>query len=303
MALPGSVFTLVPRRRLVGLSFGGMHSARRGVGTDVAGSRPYVPGDDVDAIDWGASAKLSSARGTDEFIVRESYAEEAPRVVVVRDLRPAMALYEPPLPWLSKRRAMELAARLVIDSAIASRGYLGYLDVAGEEPLWAPPRSQRDLPELREERPFTAPPGSLERALAHLHGHRRALPAGTFVFVFSDYLDPPSEPAWLTALEHRWDVVPVVIQDPVWEQSFPDVAGVVVPLADPESGRVSLVRLSRREVEDRRAANEARRTALLARFDALDVQPVLVSSTDANELLSAFVEWAEWRRTLKTRPW
>jgi hypothetical protein len=198
---------------------------------------------------------------------------------------------------------MDLAARLVVDSAIASRGYLGYLDLAGDEPLWAPPRSQRDLPELREERPFTATRGSLERALAHLHGHRRALPAGTFVFVFSDFLDPPSDAAWLTALEHRWDVVPVVVQDPVWEQSFPDVAGVVVPLADPESGRVSLVRLTRSEVEARREANEARRASLLARFDALDVQPVLVSSADASALLGAFVEWAEWRRALKTRPW
>ena len=35
----------------IGLSFGAMHSARRGRGSDVAGSRPYVPGDDVKAID------------------------------------------------------------------------------------------------------------------------------------------------------------------------------------------------------------------------------------------------------------
>ena len=27
-----------------------MHSARRGLGSDVAGSRPYLPGDDMDAI-------------------------------------------------------------------------------------------------------------------------------------------------------------------------------------------------------------------------------------------------------------
>ena len=59
------VFPLVPRRRLVGLSFGGMHSARRGSGSDVAGSRPYQPGDDIRAIDWGASARLSSARAAD----------------------------------------------------------------------------------------------------------------------------------------------------------------------------------------------------------------------------------------------
>ena len=31
-----------------------------------------------------------------------------------------------------------------------------------------------------------------------------------------------------------WDVVPVVVQDPVWERSFPDVGGVTLPLADPD---------------------------------------------------------------------
>src|ERR671932_2832113 len=95
-------FPLVLRRRLVGLAYGAMHSARRGTGSDVAGSRPYRPGDDIDAIDWPASAKLSAAHGQDEFVVRERFAEEAPRVVIVCDRRPSMALYGAPFPWLSK---------------------------------------------------------------------------------------------------------------------------------------------------------------------------------------------------------
>ena len=297
-----SVFSLVPRRRLIGLSFGGMHSARRGTGTDVAGSRLYVPGDDVDAIDWAASAKLSSARGTDEFVVRESYAEEAPRVVVVCDHRPSMGSHPPTLPWLHKPAAMRLAAQLVVDSALSSRGYPGYLDVAESEPLWAPPRTQRAIVQLGEPRPFTAPPDALERAFTHLDLHRRGLPAGTFVFVVSDFLAPPPDRVWLDALEHRWDVVPVVIQDPVWEQSFPDVSGIVVPLVDPQTGAVLRVRLRHREVEERRMLNEERRARLLARFDALDLQPVLVSSAAADEMLEAFLSWAEWRVALKGRP-
>ena len=44
-------FPLVQRRRVVGLSYGGMHSVRRGSGSDVAGSRPYRPGDNVDTIE------------------------------------------------------------------------------------------------------------------------------------------------------------------------------------------------------------------------------------------------------------
>jgi len=299
----GPIFTLVPRRRLIGLSFGGMHSARRGGGSDVAGSRPYTPGDDVHAIDWPASARLSSAHGTDEFVVREHYAEEAPRVVVVCDHRPTMALYPRELPWLSKPDAMNIAAHLVLDSAIATRGYLGYLDFAEHDPLWSPPRSQRDLPQLRDARPFAAPEDSLERAFSYLAIHRRALPAGSFVFVFSDFLASPVERAWMDALEHRWDIVPVLIQDPVWEQSFPDVAGIVVPLADPVTGKLSYVRLTRREAAERREANERRLASLLERFQALDLQPVILSSSDAADVLSAFLEWSEWRQALKGRPW
>ena len=50
-------------------------------------------GDDVKAIDWPASAKLSRARGMDEFVVREHFADEAPRIVVLCDRRPSMSLY------------------------------------------------------------------------------------------------------------------------------------------------------------------------------------------------------------------
>src|SRR6059058_3134516 len=105
-------FPLVLRRRLIGLAYGAMHSARLGMGSDVAGSRPYRPGDDVDAIDWPASAKLSSARGTEESIVRERFADEAPRVIVVSDRRPQMALFPPPLPWLRKDDATKVVTEL-----------------------------------------------------------------------------------------------------------------------------------------------------------------------------------------------
>jgi uncharacterized protein (DUF58 family) len=279
-----------------------MRSARRGPGTDTAGSRPYVPGDDVDAIDWAASAKLSSARGTDEFIVRESFAEESPRVVLVCDHRPTMAFYEPPLPWLCKREAMCVASRLILDSTLASRGYVGYLDLAEPEPLWSPPRTQRELTPLGEIRPFTAPEDVIELAFDHLDMHRRGLPAGSFIFVLSDFLAPPPDRVWLDALGHRWDVIPVVIQDPVWERSFPDLSGIVVPLADPVTGAVADVRLTRREVKARKAANEARFARLIARFDALDLQPVIVSSAVPTEALEAFLAWSEWRALIKARP-
>jgi hypothetical protein len=120
---------------------------------------------------------------------------------------------------------------------------------------------------------------------------------GTFVFLLSDFIPAPSHELWLTATEHRWDIVPVVLQDPTWEQSFPDVDGIVVPLRDPRSGRVSSVRLRRKEVTARREENIARSGSLLETFRFLDIDPVVVTSSEPSDILAEFLVWADLRRT------
>ena len=148
----------------------------------------------------------------------------------------------------------------------------------------------------RDEAGWGAPADGVERSLEHLFEHRRNVTAGSFVFVFSDFLDPPSRETWLTAVEHLWDVIPVVIQDPVWEQSFPDVSGIVVPLRDPRSGRITHVRLTKKEAAARRRANEERLLALLEELTLLDLDPVLLSSSEPSDVLGAFLDWNEFRR-------
>lgn len=296
-------FPLTPRRRVIGLSFGGLHSTRRGTGFDVAGSRPYTPGDDIRRIDWNASARLSSARAADEFVVRERYAEEAPRVVLLVDRRPSMSLFPPHLPWLRKPEALEAAVRFIAGSTIAARGLNGYLDYGdgGDEAFWLPPRSEHETWRPEDRRVFRAPEDNVARALLHLTHLRPVLPAGTFLFVLSDFLVAPEEDAWLAALERRWDIVPVVLQDAVWERSFPDVSGAVVPLAEPGSGRVRPVRLTRAEAAERRTENERRWARLLAVFQVLDVEPVVVGSNDTAAILAAFLSWAEQRQYARSR--
>jgi uncharacterized protein (DUF58 family) len=289
---------------VTGLAFAAMRSARRGMGSDVAGSRPYRPGDDIDAIDWAASARLSIARGTDEFIVREHYAEEAPRVVIFCDRRPAMAATRAPLPWLDKARVLELAAKLVSDSAVAARSFIGYLDLGDDgNDLWRPPRTQGDLGHLLEGRPFRAPADTLARGLEHLVQQRRDLPGGSFLFLLSDFLVPPSRQTWMRVVERRWDVVPVVIQDPVWDASFPDVAGLVVPFADPDTGSVTRVRLKPREVAELRTANEARRAELRATFRSSGLEAVELTSERPQDVLGAFLGWADRRLYTRGRKW
>jgi hypothetical protein len=285
-----ATFPLIPRRRVLGLPFGGLHSLRRGIGSDVAGSRPYEPGDDIDEIDWYASARLSLARGSEEFVVREHYAEEAPRVVVLCDRRSSMSVFDGEWPWLRKPEAIRHSVTLIGDSTTAARGLIGYLDEATGEPYWRRPSSEAEAGLLEVDRPFRAPEDTLARGLGHLAEHRRDLPAGTFVFVLSDFLETPSREDWLEALERRWEIVPVVIQDPVWEEGFPDVAGITIPFE-----RAGLVRLSATEVERRREANAERRRTLLHELRALDLEPVLVSSHEPRDVLYSFLSWADQR--------
>jgi len=298
-------FPLIPRRPVLALSVGLTRSVRRGVGSDVAGSKPYRPGDDMHAIDWAASARLSTARQSDEFIVRERFAEEAPRIVLVCDRRPGMASPGAPLPWLDKAAAMRQAVELVLASAGASGGYVGYLDYADGEAHWRPPKGERKLLELQDPRlwssEFGGPSDWLERSLVHLARYPRAITAGTFVFLFSDFIPAPPKETWLATHDHPWDVVPVVIQDPVWEQSFPDVSGIVVPLRDPASGKLRPVRLTANEAEERRSANAERLRGLLAAFRETNLDPIVVSSNDPEQVLSEFLVWAATRRSGRGR--
>jgi uncharacterized protein (DUF58 family) len=294
-------FPLIPRRRrLVGLPFGDLPSRRRGAGGDVIGTRPYEAGDPVSTIDWFATARLSAASGRDAFVVRDRSADEAPRVVVVCDRRPAMSLFPPSLPWLDKPRALREASISIVASAIAARSDVAALDFAGGEPNWLPP-GRRDRLWLVSERlgpggPFDAPDDNVERALVHLGSQRADLPPGTFLFVLSDFLAAPPVESWVEALAHGWDVVPVVIQDPDWEQSFPPVAGVGLPIADPRTGVVSVVRLGRRAAARRRVANEARLREILDELAGLGLDPVVLGTSEPSAIDGELIAWAELRR-------
>jgi uncharacterized protein (DUF58 family) len=298
-------FPLVPRWRVAGIPFGEQRSVRRGPGSDVAGSRSYRPGDPIGSIDWRASARRSAARGADEFVVRQYYAQEAPRVVAFCDRRPSMRLYPPPFPWLSKPLAAAAVVDAVAVSALAARGELGYLDLADEGmPYWLPPRSRGRRDQLAgrvAEDAFAGPADSLARGLGYLAHQRADLPSGSFVFVVSDFLDPPPAECWLRVLSLRWDVVPVVVQDPLWEQSFPELRSVVVPFAEPGSADVSLVRLSAADSRELRRVHEERRRDLLAAFHRLGIDPVVVGTEDAGEIERAFLTWAEQRRQARRR--
>lgn len=294
-------FPLLSRRRGIGLTGGTRRSAHRGVGYEVASSRPYRRGDSVRSIDWKASARLSSARRSDDFVVREHFAEDSPRVVVVVDRSPSMGLYPVGLPWLHKPAAVVAAGRMIVESTLAAEGLPGYLDLADPRaPHWLPPHRQQNAARIRDREllrtAYTAPPDNLTRAFRHLARARADVPPGSFVFVLSDFLGRPTRAVWRMASSIGLDVVPVVLQDARWEQSFPAVAGFALPLAAPGGRRLRPVRLTRRETARRREENERRWDDLLGTFAALELDPVLLSTDDPGQILSAFLLWHERRR-------
>ena len=128
-------FALVPRRRFSGVHPGALRTRQRGEGDEAAGSRPYRPGDRISWVDWAASARLSAARGSDELVVREFFAEQAPRAVIVCDRRPSLGIYGAPLPWLDKPAAIAEIVELVRASARAARGDVGLVSANARRPV------------------------------------------------------------------------------------------------------------------------------------------------------------------------
>jgi len=260
-----------------------MRSGRRGDGAELVGLRDYRRGDDLRRLDHRASARASRARSEDVLLVKEFYAEEAARVVVALDGGPSMQLFPPGLPWLDKRAAVREIVTLIVDSAFEARAPVGCL--AGAD--WWPPARRPKADEWQHE---TGAGPALEEL-----ARKPRLGKGTFVFVVSDFLVPPSDDDWWRLLARGWDPVPVVVQDPLWEQSFPDVAGVPFPVAEADGSRRRLVRVRRREARALRAAHEARFHTTLARLRSLTLEPILIGASDATSVQLAFQRWSAAR--------
>lgn len=292
--MTSQILEIEPRVRIVGALLGDSPGRRRGRSSDVVGSRPYAPGDDVRLIDWAATARVSAVAGDVRFVVRETYAEESPVLVLAVDRAPTMALYPPSLPWLHKPAALSRCLRLLSDAAAARRCPVAYVDS----------RSELTAPRAAATRRLEALPPDDHAADAdwlwtRLVDGRRWLPPGSMVFLFSDFLRPLGHRLLVEAAEAEWELVPVVVSDPVWERSFPEEVGrMTLPVAD-GAGRLRPVRLSATEARARRGQNELRHAELVRRFSEAGWPPIVLGGSDDAAIESSFLEWAaereDWR--------
>jgi len=282
---------------------GALRASQRGEGDETAGSRPYRPGDRLSWLDWRASARLSAARASDELVVREFFADRAPRAVIVSDRRPSLGVYRAPLPWLDKPAAIAAIVKLVAASVRAARGDVGLVSSTAAGPFYVRPgRIPSDAWLIdRAAGPTEGPPDALVRSLELLSRRRAALPVGTFVFVVSDFVTPVPGRVWMGLRGLGWDVTPLLVQDPVWEQSFPRIGGVVVPFAEPGSAGRTDVWIGRRRAEALAAANERRLADTIGRFQHLGFDPVVVGTSDRVEIARLLHAWAARRRALRRR--
>jgi hypothetical protein len=63
------------------------------------------------------------------------------------------------------------------------------------------------------------------------------------------------------------------------------------------------IRMSDAQVAEQRERNERRFARLLSDLRAVDVEPVVLSSHAPEDVLLAFLDWAELRRLARGRRW
>lgn len=221
-------------RRLVDSRLAGEYqSVFKGQGIEFAEVRPYLPGDDVRAIDWNVTARLGDA------YVKRYVEERELTILLVVDLSASQR-------WGTRgRMKSELVAEVVATlamAAIRNNDRVALLLVTDEVEWFVPPRKGRrhvlrlvrDLLAFEPARRGTDLAVGLDYAL-------RLAPGRSVIFLFSDFRLGPGWEAFggrLAAATARHDVVAVQLTDPL-DERLPSVGTIAVQ--DPESGEVRYI--------------------------------------------------------------
>lgn len=321
--LPAEIAQAVKRiqfitgRQVSDVMAGAYLSVFKGRGMEFDEVRPYVPGDDIRAIDWNVTAR------TGEPHVKRFVEERELTVMLLVDVSASQD-------FGSGRRskleaATELSALLAM-SAVENGDKVGLLLFHGGPDLYIPPRKggKHALRVVREvlargqsddegvaqrstwrelsqtvRRWFTKMKSTAARAApatrrstsiaAALEFCRQVLPRRAVLFLISDFLDDN----YLQVLRHanrKHDVVAALITDPR-EQMMPP-AGLVT-LEDAESGRTRLVDTRSRAFRDELAHRAAARREQLKdqlRATGMDLVVFDASESMVDPLLRFFRE-------------
>lgn len=295
-------FPVIPRKRISGLGIGEYPGQHRGQGHDFIEKRPYQPSDSTRNIDWKETAKRSAQRSIFSPHVRQFRQDEIMRAVIVVDRSPRMSWY--PSPWLSKPQVIVAAGCMIIDSIKRHHGLIGYLDYANwtenSKPFWRSPNQETESDRVRNRnllyKKFAAPENNMSLAIEWLFALKAHIPPESFIFLLSDFLVMPDYSLLEVAAE-RWDLVPIVIQDPVLEASFPVWRGKI-PVWLPEvlpNGQRKASYLSALDAQAIRIEHQNRLRAIMKVFDYIKVHPITLFSADPEQVYDAFLGWSMLR--------
>jgi uncharacterized protein (DUF58 family) len=281
LARAARVLQLRSRREVAGALAGGYRSAFRGGGIEFEESRPYLPGDDVRAIDWNALARTGVAH------VKHYREERDQTLLLVVDVSASMGFGTA---GPSKAALAARAAALLAASAAAAGDQVGLWTFDAALRAEIPPgRGEAHgllvLRALVEAGRGADGPTALGPLLVRL---RERLPRRAIVFLLSDLRDDAllagdaAARTALSALARRHDVVAGFVRDPR-EAALPPAGTLRV--ADPENpGRSWLLRAGSARARERyRLAARIRERALERRLRR-DGADWLVLATDADPL-------------------
>lgn len=219
-------------RRLVQNTFAGAYrSVYKGRGLSFASVRPYVPGDDVRAIDWKVTAR------TGEPHIKQHIEERELTLMLVID-GSASVLFG----TQDKQKrdfAAELGSVLAL-SATSNQDKAGLLIFSDHIEHYIPPRKGRHhIQRLIRDLLTFEPEGTGSDLSAALRTVNRVLSPGAIVFLLSDFLMPAgSYRRELLITGQRYETVAVILRDPL-EEHIPDVG--LMGLHDAETGAVEWV--------------------------------------------------------------
>ncbi len=299
-------FPLIPRKRISGRGIGEYPGQHRGQGHDFIDKRQYQSSDSMRLIDWKETAKRSAQQGSFAPFVRQFRQDEIMRAVIVVDRSPRMSWYSKP--WLSKHQVIVSAGQLIVDSLKKHHGLVGYLDYANgaqnSDPFWRPPKKEIEANRVRNRNltygKFTAPENNISIALEWLLDAKDQVPPESFVFLLSDFLAMP-EYALLIAATASWDIVPVIIQDPTLEASFPVWRGRI-PVYLPQvfgDGQRQTGFIAAGEAKRKMHEHQFRLKKIIELFERLQVHPITLFTADPEQIYESFLGWSALRGGLR----
>jgi len=282
-------------RRLDGRDTGDHASFAYGPGSERAGARPYVPGDDARLVDWNLTARSG------QVWVRQTEADRELETWVVADRSASLDFGTA----ACEKRDVALGAAAAFGMLTLRGGNRFGVLVAGADRLGhIPARRGRSaflaaLAAVHDSPRRVGAPGDGATLSAALRRLPLVQPRRCQVVVISDFLDDDGWASALRRVVRHHDVVAVHVTDPR-ELALPAVG--VLAVVDTESGRQRYVQSSSPELRARYAAAAAERHRdIRSRIDGSGAA-YLHLSTDRDWLTDTVRFAAELHRAKRARP-